>query len=83
MHADRDLVLDGGVQESVGCARRDPCVDPQPGDVLAVGTDVREVLDRVGDRVEYGFPRRAASRWLPLIRWQVWARNADAHKVAR
>lgn len=58
-------------------AAHDPRMDPQPGDVLAVDKDTRQVIDRVGDRVEYGFPRRAATRWLTLIRWQVWARNAE------
>ena len=66
----------------VKLGERDPRVDPQPGDILVVDRDQREVLDRVQDSIEYGFPNRAASRWLPLIRWQVWARNADVKKVA-
>lgn len=83
MHADA-LVLDGGMDgnETVSPVSRDPRMDPQPGDVLAVGNDVREVWERVGGNVEYGFPRRAATRWLPLMRWQTWARHADVRKVA-
>jgi len=65
-----------------GNSVRDPRTDPQPGDVLVVDRDVREVLDRVQDSIEYGFPNRAATRWLPLIRWQAWARLADVKKVA-
>lgn len=61
---------------------RDPRRDPQPGDVLAVGADVREVWDRVGDRIQYGFPGKSATRWLPLIRWQTWARTADVRTQA-
>lgn len=61
---------------------RDPRMDPQPGDVLAVGSDVREVWDRVDGRIEYGFPGKAATRWLTLILWQTWARHADVQKVA-
>lgn len=61
---------------------RDPRVDPQPGDVLAAGSDVREVFERISGRIEYGFPKRAASRWLSLIQWQRWARDADVKKVA-
>lgn len=63
-------------------ANRDPRVDPQPGDIVAVDRDVREVIDRVQDSIEYGFPNRFASRWLPLIRWQAWARLGDVKKVA-
>jgi hypothetical protein len=61
---------------------RDPSQNPQPGDVLAKGDDVREVFDRVGDRIEYSFPGKSATRWLPLIRWQAWARTAEVRKVA-
>jgi hypothetical protein len=43
---------------------------------------VREVFDRVGDRIEYSFPGKSATRWLPLIRWQAWARTAEVRKVA-
>jgi len=49
---------------------------------VAVDRDVREVIDRVQDSIEYGFPNRFASRWLPLIRWQAWARLGDVKKVA-
>lgn len=86
MPADTAFVLDGGThgQETVSDHRqaRDPRIDPQPGDVLVVDRDQREVLDRVQDSIEYGFPNRAASRWLPLIRWQAWARRAEVKKVA-
>ena len=61
---------------------RNPRQNPQPGDVLAIGADVREVWDRVGVSIEYGFPGKAATRWLPLIRWQVWARFAEVRKAA-
>jgi hypothetical protein len=83
MHAEA-LVMDGGMDgtESVSSRERDPRVDPQPGDVLALDRDVRQVIDRVQDSIEYGFPSRAATRWLPLIRWQAWARLADVKKVA-
>lgn len=83
MHAEA-LVLDGSMDasESVASAQRDPCIDPQPGDVLAVGNDVREVQDRLGGSVQYGFPRRAATRTLSLLGWQAWARLADVRKVA-
>lgn len=73
----KGFALDGAPAPAAINPHRDPCMDPQPGDALAVLGDVRLVLDRVGDRVEYGFPRRAASRWLPLVRWQAWARNAQ------
>lgn len=84
MHADLEsFSLDGDAVQSVSRAStRDPRVDPQPGDVLAVGDDVREVQDRIGGTVEYGFPKRAAVRMLPLIRWQSWARRADVRKAA-
>lgn len=62
---------------------RDPRRNPQPGDVLAAGVDVREVFTRLGSRVEYGFPRKSATRWLDLLGWQAWARNADVRSVAR
>jgi hypothetical protein len=93
MHADTARVrtdnfeLDG----SVGCGpeptdaaktNRDPRKDPQPGDVLAIGNDVREVWKRVNGQIEYIFPRKDASRWLSLIQWQAWARNAEVRKVA-
>lgn len=85
MHADRgevfDLIGSEGFAEA-SARERDPRIDPQSGDVLAVGTDVREVWDVAHGQVEYGFPRRAANRWLPLIRWQAWARNAEVRKVA-
>jgi hypothetical protein len=61
---------------------RDPRTDPQPGDVLAIGDDVREVITAIGSHVEYGFPGKAATRWLDSIRWMLWARNADVQKVA-
>lgn len=64
-----------------GNSRRDPRIDPRRGDVLQVDRDVREVLDRVQDSIEYGFPNRAATRWLPLIRWQAWARLAEVKKT--
>lgn len=60
---------------------RDPREDPQPGDVLAVGNDAREVWERVGGNVEYGFPGKSATRWLPLIRWHTWARNAEVRAL--
>jgi len=84
MHADAAFMLDGDTpgEETVSHHVRDPRIDPQPGDVLVVDRDQREVLDRVQDSIEYGFPNRAASRWLPLIRWQVWARHAEVRKVA-
>lgn len=84
MHAKRSDVFELVGAEDLVDARetdRDPRKNPHPGDILAVDGDVREVLDRIGDRVEYGFPRRAASRWLPLIRWQAWARLAVVQKV--
>lgn len=83
MHAEA-LVLDGSMDgaESVSSPQRDPCIDPQPGDVLAVDRDVREVVDRFGNTVQYGFPGRAATRGLSLIGWQAWARLADVRKVA-
>ena len=65
-----------------GFGVRNPRQNPQPGDVLAVGEDVREVIDRIANSIEYGFPRRAASRRLTLIKWQLWARNAEVRKVA-
>lgn len=61
---------------------RDPRRDPRPGDVLAVGDDVREVITSIDSHIEYGFPGKAATRWLDSIRWQIWARNADVRKVA-
>lgn len=60
---------------------RDPRKDPQRGDILVVDGDVREVVDRVQDSIQYGFPNRAGTRWLPLIQWQAWARLADVRKV--
>lgn len=81
MHADAEAFAltehEGFADADARDAAHDPRMDPQPGDVLGVDKDVREVIDRVGDRVEYGFPRRAATRWLTLIRWQVWARHAE------
>jgi len=85
MHTDTafELVEDAPGVETISPRRqRDPRLDPQPGDILVVDRDQREVLDRVQDSIEYGFPNRAASRWLPLIRWQAWARLADVRKVA-
>lgn len=87
MHADVfELVGADGFAEvcerEAAESRRDPRTHPQPGDVLAVGNDVREVFQIIHGSVEYGFPGKAASRWLPVIRWQVWARNADVRKVA-
>ena len=85
MHADHAFVLDGGMpgEESVSSRReRDPRMDPQPGDILVVDRDQREVIDRVQDSIEYGFPNRCASRWITLIRWQVWARHAEVKKAA-
>ena|SRR5690348_7929355 len=61
---------------------RDPSQNPQPGDVLAKGDDMREVWDRVGDRIEHGFPGKSATRWLSLIQWRAWARTAEVRKVA-
>lgn len=61
---------------------RDPTTTPEPGDVLCVGADQREVVDVMGDRIEYGFPGRAAKCWLSLFEWQRWARKADVVKVA-
>ncbi len=62
-------------------SRRDPRLNPEPGDVLRVGAEEREVVDVRDNRVEYGFPNRAATRWLSLVAWQVWARHADVVKV--
>jgi hypothetical protein len=73
---------DFDVAVAVGRHDRDPRIDPQPGDILVVDRESREVIDRVQDSIEYGFPSRAATRWLPLIRWQTWARLADVRKVA-
>lgn len=84
MHADAVFVLDGDMSgtETVSSNRgRDPRVDPQPGDVLVCGSDAREVWERIGGSVEYGFPGKAATRWLSLIQWQRWARLADVKKV--
>lgn len=84
MHAEA-FVLDGDTPgtETVSSHReRDPRIDPQPGDVLACGSDAREVWERIDGRVEYGFPGRTATRWFSLIQWQRWARNADVKKVA-
>jgi hypothetical protein len=83
MHAEA-LVLDGSMpgEESVSERERDPRINPQPGDVLAVGHDVREVTGRFGNTVHYGFPGRDATRGLSLIGWETWARLADARKVA-
>lgn len=84
MHAEA-FMLDGGTpgEETVTSRReRDPRTDPQPGDILVVDRDSREVIDRVQDSIEYGFPNRCASRWIPLIRWQTWARLAEVKKVA-
>lgn len=61
---------------------RDPRRKPQPGDVFAVGADVREVLQCWHGRIEYGFPGKAATRSMPRILWDAWARNADVQKVA-
>lgn len=61
---------------------RDPRKTPHPGDILRAGTDQREVVDVMEGRVEYGFPGRAATRWLSKFEWQRWARNADVVKVA-
>lgn len=88
MHADPMAEAFRLAEENPDCYReaslsiRDPRLDPQPGDVLAVGTDVREVWDRVNGRIEYGFPNKGATRWLTLIRWQTWARHADVQKRA-
>lgn len=84
MHADA-FVLDGrtsGTETVSSRDNRDPRIDPQAGDVLAIDGDVREVLQVAHGSVEYGFPGKAATRWLHAIRWQVWARNADVRKVA-
>lgn len=77
-----ELVAYRDVAAAAARPDRDPRVDPQPGDVLAVGDDVREVWERLDGSVEYGFPKKSATRWLPLIRWQSWARNADVRKQA-
>lgn len=90
MHADIDegFMLRGEIdvaRDTVayrGEPARDPRTDPQPGDVLAVDGDVREVLQVAHGSVEYGFPGKSATRWLHAIRWQVWARNAEVRKVA-
>lgn len=86
MHAERDdaFMLRGEI-DTVAFrdeSARDPRTDPQPGDILAVGTDVREVYQVAHGSVEYGFPGKTASRWLHAIRWQVWARTAEVRKVA-
>lgn len=73
------------VVERAECTReplRDPRKDPQPGDILRVRGDQREVVDRMQDRIEYGFPNRAASRWIALWQWQAWARTAEVVKVS-
>lgn len=89
MHADRSEVFElmGAEGFAEAATRetdptRDPRTDPQPGDILAVGTDVREVYQVAHGSVEYGFPGKTASRWLHAIRWQVWARTAVVRKVA-
>lgn len=82
MHADAFELDSEAAEPQARDPNRDPREDPQPGDVLAVGDDVREVIDRVQGSIEYGFPNRAATRWLALIRWQVWARHAEVRKVA-
>ena len=85
MHADQAFELEPVTAEAAFedslRNNRDPRKDPQSGDVLAIGTDVREVWDRVTGRIEYGFPGKLATRFLSLIQWQVWARNADVRKV--
>lgn len=65
-----------------GYGIRDPRMDPRPGDVLAIRTDVRAVRGRSGARVDYGFPTSDAVRSLPLLSWQSWARNAVIREVA-
>lgn len=81
---DHAFALDAEVSAAVDTgAARDPRRNPQPGDVLAHGRDVREVFARVGQRVEYGFPRKAATRWLDLLGWQAWARDAEVLQVVR
>lgn len=84
MCAEGAFVLEGSLSgtETVSAPHRDPRVDPQPGDVLAVEDDVREVWERIGSSVEYGFPRKSATRWLSLMQWQRWARDADVRKAA-
>lgn len=63
-------------------SKRDPRTNPQPGDILGAGSEQREVVDVRDGRVEYGFPNRAATRWLSKFEWQRWARHADVVKVA-
>lgn len=80
-----DFSLDGTAGVPVNPtsgAERDPRKDPRVGDMLAVGRDVREVVGRIQDSIEYGFPNRSATRYLPLMMWQVWARKADVRKAA-
>lgn len=79
------FALDGntpGTETVSSHSARDPRTDPQPGDVLAIDGDVREVLQCWHGRIEYGFPGKAATRSMPRVLWDVWARNAEVRRVA-
>jgi len=93
MHADQAFELEPVTAEAAFedslRNNRDPRKDPQPGDVLAIGTDVREVWERIAlhgpdkpTTVQYGFPGKSATRYMRIDMWRVWARNAEVKKVA-
>lgn len=65
-----------------GVDDRDPRLDPRAGDVLAVRSDVRCVLDRDDYRITYTFPHKSAERSIPLVVWQAWARAAEVRESA-